>query len=321
MEIKTFLVGGTKKFQDRFIQKINKRFQGELVLSLVSRMEWDNWGDAKRGIHGSPDLTLVMKSCVGHSLRDWARSQSNEQGILFCECSHKVAIAELDLRHVFGLELSSDYIGDDEDLELSEEWALKATTNLIWDGESNPYDDLPWVAQGKQTMIRSWVRSNADRYGLTTKKCGVEYNNLLDFLKSREEGFLSYEGVTRWASAWADNANPEDFKGLDNLDYALGLVFGRTLNNISPEVKDSVLKRFKADTPTQTPIKTPFEPISTQDHYALLGGVVFSPTIETPIFIEEVSLTKEIELVGNVILEVGHMTTNSLFNVYVKGTK
>ena len=332
MEIKTFLVGGSKKFQDRFLQKINARLKGDLILNLVSRMEWDNWGDNKRKIHGNPDLTLVMKSNISHSLRDWAKSQSNEQGILFCECSHKVAIAELDLRHVFGLEVSSEYAQDEEDLELSEEWEKVSSTPLIWEGESNPYTDLPWVSTGKQTMIRQWVKANKGRYELTSKNGLKEYNKLLDFLKNREEGTLAGEGVTAWASAWAVNANPEDFKGLANMDYALGLMFGRSLNTIDPEVTNKILDRFKSPAPTVSPTPTHIEPpeeIPTStlptstlpDHYALIGGVVFSPTNETSIFIEEVSLTKEIELVGNVTLEVGHMTADSLFNVYVKGTK
>ena len=341
MRVTTFMVGGAKKFQDRFIKKINQRLDGEVEIVPVYSLDWDNWGDNKRSIPKSPDLTLVLKSCVNHSLRNWARSQSKEQGILFCECSHKVSIAELDLRHLFGLPAVIRQQDDDlDELGLADLWERESSVPLIWDGQDDPYDAMPWVAEGKQTMLRAWSERSSDYPAKFLRK---EYNRLLDWFKGIEEGTVAHEELTQWANAWYERTSLTTFKGdLSKVAYSANMIWARSVSDLNPDTMKRLYQESKPkeetpapvveETPapvvevTPTPVveetpapvveETPAPVVEeTPTDYVLLGGVIFTPSQKTPIFIEEASALSPIEVHGRINVQIGHMTQTTLYNI------
>lgn len=328
MRVNTFMVGGAKRFQDRFVKKMNERLEGELEIVPVYSLDWDNWGDNKRSIPKEPDLTLVLKSCVNHSLRNWARSQSNEQSILFCECSHKVSIAELDIRHLFGLPAVIREIAEEpEDMGLADLWERESSVPLIWDGQGNPYGAMPWVPEGKQTMLRAWAEMSEDYPEKFLRK---EYNRLLDWFKTIEIGTTAFEELTMWANAWYEGTSLQTFNNdLSKVSYSANLIWARKVSDLDPDTMKRLYDEHKAlrahapattpvvETPVAPPTPTPVAtaPVTPITDYVLIGGVAFAPSEGTPIFIEEASACQPIEVRGSVDVQIGHMTQTTLYNI------
>jgi len=191
---KTFIVGGEPKFASKFIERLNKRFGEELNLQIHAHKQWDQSGDRRENIPAGTDLVLVMKSNVNHSLRNWARKKASEASIKFIECCHKVAIAELDIRHCFKIvEGYNLFDQDDEPQDLYETWGDELEGKLfilpLWGMEDeglfsgmDVYERMPWVHHGKRKMISKWDKI----WVSASKKVSPEMSNMFNLVKALE---------------------------------------------------------------------------------------------------------------------------------------
>lgn len=282
----TFIVGGEPKFASKFIERLNKRFGNELDLTIHAHKHWDQSGDRRENIPTGTDLVLVMKSNVNHSLRNWARKKASDARVKFIECSHKVAIAELDIRHCYGLvegyNLSNQ---EDEPLDLYEKWnEFLGDMEFIlplWGMEDeglftgmDVYERMPWVREGKRKMVAKWdkVWLSASKK-LTPELSGIfnlvkavegkkaayahfhsvnggksPYFKLIDVFKSFQKDTIGHSQLKLFADQWLRDGylgtNFKDFASKSNITYALGLIFGLSLDDMSEEVQEIINEHF-----------------------------------------------------------------------------
>jgi hypothetical protein len=282
----TFIVGGEPKFATKFIERLNKRFGDELDLTIHAHKHWDQSGDKRESIPTGTDLVIVMKSNVNHSLRNWARKKAADARVKFIECSHKVAIAELDIRHCYGMVQGYDLSNQDEEpLDLYEKWnEFLGDMEFIlplWGMEDeglftgmDVYERMPWVRQGKRKMVAKW-----DKIWLTaSKKMSPElsgmfhlvqavegkkatfahfhnvnggrspYFKLIEVFKSFNKDTIGHSQLKLFADQWLRDGylgtNFKDFSSKSNITYALGMLFGLSLNDMSEEVQEIINEHF-----------------------------------------------------------------------------
>lgn len=373
----TFIIGGESKFASKFIERLNKRFGEELTLKIHSHKEWDQSGCRSESIPKDTDLVLVMKSNVNHSLRNWARKKASDSSVRFIECSHKTAIAEIDLRHCYQLSSSASFntFEADEEKDLYEQWGEilgdKGFLMPLWGMEDeglfigkDAYERMPWSMMGKKKMISKWDKLwfsytkemssqtkeiinyavnmggkksvLAPLYDLNNGKS--PYYRLIKLIKQQDSDSLGYAQVKAWADQWVKDSylgtNLRDFTGKRNLDYALGTIFGVSIEELSSELKDLLDEHYdtkrkakrKSKKPTSQ-IKVVEEEVSTveeeevptvEEDYIMLGGVKITPN-NTVINLDEVHLSlNQVHIKGSVHLSIERIENNVLYGVQVK---
>lgn len=285
MNQNTFVIGGESKFASKFIERLNKRFGDELKLIISNHKTWDQSADRRDSIPNGTDLVLVLKSNCNHSLRNWARQETTKSSIKFIECSHKTAIAEMDIRHCYQLPLTPNLDIAQEELDLYETWnnflgdriyvlpLLGMEDEGIFNGK-DAYERMPWVSKGKKRMISKWDRiwvsyskdSNEELRVLLNRVASTEgrkatleplhlvnkgkspYLKMIEIFKSFKEGSLGMGQVKMIADQWVRDAylgtNLRDFQSKSGLNYALKLIFGLGLENLSSETLEVVEEHF-----------------------------------------------------------------------------
>ena len=285
MKQNAFVIGGEHKFASKFVERLNKRFGKDLQLLISSHKTWDQCADRRESIPSGTDLVLVLKSNCNHSLRNWARQEATRDDIKFIECSHKTAIAEMDIRHCYQLKMNTDIDTVQEELDLYETWnnflgenyfvlpLLGMEDEGIFNGK-DAYERMPWVRSGKKAMITKWdkiwvsySKEGSDEIrALFNTVASVEgkkatllplhevnkgkspYLKLMQVFKSFKEGSLGRGQVKMIADQWVRDAylgsNLRDFTAKNNLDYALKLIFGVTLEDLAPETLEVVEEHF-----------------------------------------------------------------------------
>lgn len=243
MKQNTFVIGGESKFASKFIERLNKRFGKELQLIISNHKTWDQSADRRDSIPSGTELVLVLKSNCNHSLRNWARQEATKDNIKFIECSHKTAIAEMDIRHCYQLQMNANIETNQEELDLYETWDnfLGENTHTLpllgMDDEGiftgkDAYERMPWVKSGKKKMISKWDRlwvnyakeGSEDMRKLLNKVASVEgkkatllplyslhngkspYLKLIEVFKSFKEGSLGRGQVKMIADQWVRDA-------------------------------------------------------------------------------------------------------------------
>tara|TARA_A100001388_G_C28767720_1_gene501793 strand:+ start:1307 stop:2581 length:1275 start_codon:yes stop_codon:yes gene_type:complete len=285
MNQNTFVIGGEHKFASKFVERLNKRFAKELKLVISNHKTWDQSADRRENIPSNTDLVLVLKSNCNHSLRNWARQEATKDEIKFIECSHKTAIAEMDIRHCYQLKMNTDIDTTQEELDLYDTWEaflgerIFALPILGMDDEGiftgkDAYERMPWVKNGKKKMIAKWdklwvayskessdnLRTMLNRVAsIEGRKATLEplhilnkgkspYFKLIEVFKSFKEGSLGKGQVKMIADQWVRDAylgtNLRDFTSKSGLKYALGLIFGVGLDDLSPETLEVVEEHF-----------------------------------------------------------------------------
>ena len=391
----TFIVGGEPKFAKAFVERLNKRLGKDLQIKIHAHKTWDQSGDRRESIPTGSDLVLVLKSNVNHSLRNWARKKALDTEIKFIECSHKIAIAEMDVRHCFNIVSGYDGTVEVEESDLYGKWL-----NFIGDREfvlplwgtddeglfngKDAYERMPWVRQGKKKMITKWdkvwlsyakennprvrdmiiaVQSIEGRKQALTPLHVVNngkspYFKLIEIFKSFKEGSVGHTQVKLWADQWLRDAylgtNFKDFLGKSNLSYALNLIFGVSLNDMSLEVKELIEEHFPkpgrpkkrvvqqpeiltqedwddcvAQNPVVEPVVEPVEPVAEpvvepivepvvlEDHI-MLGDLKIVPN-ETKVILNEVHLNmSHIAIHGEVSISISRVVNNTLYGVEIK---
>ena len=285
MNQNTFVIGGELKFATRFVERINKRLGDDLHLFIQNHKAWDQSADRREDIPSDTDLVLVLKSNCNHSLRNWARQEAAKDDIKFIECSHKTAIAEMDIRHCYQLPMNTNLDTTQEELDLYETWneflgehpfilpLLGMEDEGIFNGK-DAYERMPWVRSGKKRMIAKWDKlwvsftkeSSNETRNLLLKISNTEgrkatleplhlvnkgkspYFKLLEVFKSFKEGSLGRGQVKMIADQWVRDAylgtNLRDFHNKSNLNYALGLIFGLKLTDLSSETVEVINEHF-----------------------------------------------------------------------------
>ena len=285
MNQNTFVIGGEHKFASKFVERLNKRFGKELKLIISNHKTWDQSADRREDIPSNTDLVLVLKSNCNHSLRNWARQEATKDDIKFIECSHKTAIAEMDIRHCYQLKMNTDIDTTQEELDLYDTWdrflgerifvlpILGMEDEGIFTGK-DAYERMPWIRDGKKKMVAKWDRlwvsySKESSDNLRTmlnrvasiegRKATLEplhilnkgkspYFKLIEVFKSFKEGSLGRGQVKMIADQWVRDAylgtNLRDFSSKSNLKYALEMIFGLNLENLSPETLEVVEEHF-----------------------------------------------------------------------------
>ena len=299
MNQNTFVIGGEPKFATKFIERLNKRFGKTLTLSVSNHKTWDQSGDRREDIPSGTDLVLVLKSNCNHSLRNWARQESCKSNVKFIECSHKTAIAEMDIRHCYQLPMKTkDIKTNQEEQDLYETWEgflgehkyiiplLGMEDEGIFFGK-DAYERMPWVREGKKKMIAKWDRiwvsyskqGSDEVRSLFNRVASVEgrkanrallhflnngkspYFKLIEVFKSFKDGSLGLGQVKMIADQWVRDAylgtNLRDFHSKSNLNYALKLIFGLSINDLSAETLEVAKEHFpKPGRPKAKSLKT-----------------------------------------------------------------
>ena len=285
MQQNTFVIGGESKFASKFVERLNKRFGKELQLIISSHKTWDQSADRRQDIPSNTDLVLVLKSNCNHSLRNWARQEATKDNIKFIECSHKTAIAEMDIRHCYQLPMNNDIDTTQEEFDLYDTWhsflgehyfvlpLIGMEDEGVFTGK-DAYERMPWVRDGKKRMVakwdRLWVRYTKESSEKTrnllhrvasiegrkatleplhlTNKGKSPYYKLIEIFKSFKEGSLGRGQVKMIADQWVRDAylgsNLRDFQSKSSLGYALKLIFGLGLEDLSAETSDVVGEHF-----------------------------------------------------------------------------
>tara|TARA_Y100001970_G_scaffold291072_1_gene426953 strand:+ start:911 stop:2155 length:1245 start_codon:yes stop_codon:yes gene_type:complete len=299
----TFIVGGEPKFATKFIERLNKRFDGELDLKIHAHKHWDQSGDRRENIPAGTDLVLVMKSNVNHSLRNWARKKALDVGVKFIECCHKVAIAELDIRHCYNMVQGYDLANqEDEPLDLYETWnEFLGDMEFIlplWGMEDeglftgmDVYERMPWVHNGKKKMITKWDKIwlaaskslNPEMSGIFRRIEAVEgkkasythfhnvnngkspYFKLIQVFKSFQKDTIGHSQLKLFADQWLRDGylgtNFKDFTSKSNISYALNLIFGLSLQDLSDELQEIINEHFpKPGRPRKSKVKVVAQP-------------------------------------------------------------
>lgn len=398
MRQNTFVIGGELKFAEKFIERLNKRFGKELNLLISNHKTWDQPADRKESIPSGTDLVLVLKSNCNHSLRNWARRESQEHSIKFIECCHKTAIAEMDIRHCYQLPMSTKINTAPEDLDLYETWneflggrsyvlpLLGMDDEGLFTGK-DAYERMPWVRDGKKKMILKWDKLwvNYSKQGSEEVRATINlvasiegrkatfgplhsvnngkspYLKLLEVFKSFKEGSLGRSQVKMIADQWVRDAylgtNLRDFNAKSNLGYALKLIFGLTIDDLSKETIEVVDEHFPGanqpkikmsstvkskqerlqtieqpknhaqeaipieeaqDIETQPMVDEVIEPpMFNAEPYILLGSLKLTPN-DNVICIGEVQLDGGVHINGDISLEVDRIENNTLYGVKIK---
>lgn len=322
----TFVIGGEQKFAEKFIERLNKRFGEDLTLQMTSHKSWDQSGDKRESIPSGTDLTLVLKSNTNHSLRNWARKASFAVGVKFIECSHKVAIAELDIRHCFKIESGYNIEAQEkEEMDLYDKWRefvgdrgrflpLPGMEDEGLFTGKDVYERMPWDKRGKAKMISKWDKlwisfskevspevrdtirflsategrksSLGPLYSLNKGKS--PYLKLLQVFKSFKKGSLGHSQVKMIADQWLRDAflgtNFKDFSAKNNVAYALNLIFGVELDDMSEEILEIINEHFpkpgrpKSKKPVEVEVETVVmatgeELVAVKDESFTLGDV------------------------------------------------
>ncbi len=285
MQQNTFVIGGESKFASKFVERLNKRFGKELKLVISNHKTWDQSADRREKIPTGTDLVLVLKSNCNHSLRNWARQEATKDNIKFIECSHKTAIAEMDIRHCYQLPMNTNLDTTQEELDLYETWNnflgeyyfMLPLLGMDDEGvftNKDAYERMPWVRDGKKKMIAKWDRlwvsyskeGSEETRDLLNRVASLEgrkatleplhiinkgkspYLKLIQVFKSFKEGSLGRGQVKMIADQWVRDAylgtNLRDFTAKNNLGYALELIFGLNLDNLSAETLEVVEEHF-----------------------------------------------------------------------------
>jgi hypothetical protein len=243
MNQNTFVIGGESKFASKFVERLNKRFGDELKLIISNHKTWDQSGDRREDIPSGTDLVLVLKSNCNHSLRNWAKQETLKEDIKFIECSHKTAIAEMDIRHCYQLPMNTNLDTTQEELDLYETWGsflgerifilplLGMEDEGIFNGR-DAYERMPWVKTGKKKMVAKWdrlwvsyskdssegLRAILNRVAKTEgRKATLEplhlmnkgkspYFKLIEIFKSFKDGSLGRGQVNMVADQWVRDA-------------------------------------------------------------------------------------------------------------------
>lgn len=289
MKQNTFIIGGESKFAQKFIERLNKRLGSDLQLSIHSHKAWNQCGDRRDSIPSGVDLVLVMKTNCNHSLRNWARKKASDSNIKFIETAHKVAVAEMEIRHCYQIFSNVSMEVEAEELDLYDTWEQWIDDKLfilpLWgmpdEGLFNgvdAYERMPWSQKGKKGMIAKWdklwvkfaklsnqsVRETLRLMELMegrNRKTGPlqpfrewngdksPYFKLISIFKSFKEDSLGKAQVRQWADQWLKDAylgtNFKDFTTTSNINYALGLIFGVKLDEMSDEIKDVISEQFR----------------------------------------------------------------------------
>ena len=398
----TFVIGGELKFAEKFISRLNKRFGDDLTLEMTSHKRWDQSGDRRETIPSGTDLTIVLKSNINHSLRNWARKAAFDSGVKFIECSHKVAIAELDIRHCFKLESGYNLeTQEKEEMDLYDKWR-----DFLGDREcvlplpgmedeglftgKDVYERMPLDRRGKTKMISKWDKlwvsfskdispelRNTIRFVSATEgrkatllplysvnKGKSPYLKLLQIFKSFKKGSLGHSQVKMIADQWLRDGflgtNFRDFSAKNNVAYALNLIFGVELSDMSEEILEIINEHFpKPGRPKSKPVEVvEVQPeVLTQEHsddyveqnpviepqveveeentqvevleepvvgtipYLMLGDLKIIPN-DTIIRLNEVHLPlSEIIISGDIHLSVDRIQDNTLYGVEIKKGK
>lgn len=243
MKQNAFVIGGEHKFASKFVERLNKRFGKELQLVISNHKTWDQCADRRESIPSGTDLVLVLKSNCNHSLRNWARQEATKDEIKFIECSHKTAIAEIDIRHCYQLKMNTDIETVQDELDLYETWEnflgentfvlpLLGMENEGVFNSKDAYERMPWVRAGKKSMITKWDKiwvsyckeaSDEIRALLNTvssvegkkatflplhdlNKGKSPYLKLIEVFKSFKEGSLGRGQVKMIADQWVRDA-------------------------------------------------------------------------------------------------------------------
>lgn len=319
----TYIVGGELKFATKFIERLNKRFGDELDLQISGHKQWDQSGDRRENIPTGTDLVLVMKSNVNHSLRNWARKKAVD--VKFIECCHKVAIAELDIRHCYNMIQGYNLANQEEEpLDLYETWnEFLGDMEFIlplWGMEDeglftgmDVYERMPWVRKGKTKMISKW-----DKIWLSTSKRlspemaalfnvvrAVEgkkatfahfhninngkspYLKLISVFKSFQKNTMGHSQLKLFADQWLRDGylgtNFKDFTSKSNISYALNLIFGLSLQDLSEELQEIINEHFpKPGRPRKPKVELVAQPeILTQEAWD--DYVAQNPIVEDPV--------------------------------------
>ena len=136
------------------------------------------------------------------------------------------------------------------------------------------YERMPWVRDGKKKMIAKWDRlwvsyskeSSEETRSMLNRVASLEgrkatlqplhlvnkgkspYLKLLDVFKSFKEGSLGRGQVKMIADQWVRDAylgtNLRDFTAKNNLNYALKLIFGLSLDDLSAETLEVIDEHF-----------------------------------------------------------------------------
>jgi hypothetical protein len=136
------------------------------------------------------------------------------------------------------------------------------------------YERMPWVREGKKKMISKWDRlwvsyskeSSEETRNMLNRVASLEgrkatlqplhmvnkgkspYIKLLDVFKSFKEDSLGRGQVKMIADQWVRDAylgtNLRDFTAKNNLNYALKLIFGLSLDNLSAETLEVIEEHF-----------------------------------------------------------------------------
>lgn len=342
MQQNTFVIGGEPKFASKFVERLNKRFGKELHLIIGNHKTWDQSADRREDIPSNTDLVLVLKSNCNHSLRNWARQKATKSDVKFIECSHKTAIAEMDIRHCYQLPMNTNLDTAQEELDLYETWnnflgeypfilpLLGMEDEGVFTGK-DAYERMPWVKNGKKGMIAKWDRlwvnyskesSEETRYLLNRmasiegRKATLEplhlvnkgkspYFKMIETFKSFKDGSLGLGQVKMIADQWVRDAylgtNLRDFTAKNNLNYALKLIFGLSLDNLSTETLEVVDEHFpkpgrpKAKKNRQVREETVIEATAEENRIVPIAQtqeewddyVAQNPIIETPVEMEQ----------------------------------
>lgn len=282
----TFVIGGEPKFASKFIERLNKRLGDELQLNTISHKAWNQSGDRREEIPTGTDLVLVLKSNCNHSLRNWARKKAtSDDSIKFIECTHKVAVAEFDIRHCYQLSNFESVDETQEEQDLYESWreALGEHHYVLplWGEEDegvfegkDAYERMPWNREGKKKMILKWdkiwvsyaksISPEIYRAVIATRHTGRKdafkplysvnngkspYYKLIGHFKSLSEDSIGHTQVKLWADQWVKDAylgsNFKDFSGKKNIDYALQTVFGVGIDDLTLESQEVINDHYK----------------------------------------------------------------------------